>query len=63
MTVHYMSSTEAAQYLGISRGAFNSLKLPEPDVTVGQVNGWSKDAIDKWNTRRPGHGGRPKKEQ
>ncbi|MFD0705602.1 hypothetical protein ACFQY8_07585 [Alloscardovia venturai] len=63
MTEHFLSSSEAAEYLGISRGAFNTLNLPEPDVTVGQVKGWSKTTIDQWNARRPGHGGRPRKER
>lgn len=64
MTQHYLSATEAAQYLGITRGAFMSLKLPEPDAYVGKARGWLPETIDQWNANRPGRGvggGRPRK--
>ncbi|MFD5599943.1 XRE family transcriptional regulator [Leucobacter sp. NPDC058333] len=58
MTRHYLSTTEIAERLGITRGALSSLTLPKPDVTVGTVRGWSEKTIDKWNEQRPGSGNR-----
>lgn len=61
MTKHYLSMTEVAQRLGVTKGALAGYKLPEPDVTVGRAKGWSEETITIWNESRPGHGGRPKK--
>ncbi len=58
MTRHYLSTTEIAERLGITRGALSSLTLPKPDVTVGTVRGWSEKTIDTWNEQRPGSGNR-----
>ncbi|MEV8338549.1 XRE family transcriptional regulator [Leucobacter sp. NPDC077196] len=58
MTRHYLSTTEIAERLGITRGALSSLTLPKPDVTVGTVRGWSEKTIDAWNEQRPGSGNR-----
>ncbi|MDK6445712.1 hypothetical protein QP104_07265 [Alloscardovia omnicolens] len=63
MPKRYMSYSEIAQYLGISTGPLASYKLPEPDVIIGRTRGWDSKKIEEWNTSRPGHGGRPKKEQ
>ncbi|MDU3736509.1 MAG: hypothetical protein E6586_08790 [Bifidobacterium scardovii] len=64
MTRHYLSLTEVAEKLGITKGALAQYKLPEADVTVGRARGWLPETIDKWNAQRPGRGvggGRPRK--
>lgn len=64
MTEHYLSLTEVAQKLGITKGALAQYKLPEADVTVGKARGWLPETIDQWNANRPGRGvggGRPRK--
>ena len=57
----YLSLTEVAQRLGVTKGALARYKLPEPDVLVGSIRGWSEQTIDDWNAARPGHGGRQRK--
>ena len=57
----YLSLTEVAQRLGVTKGALARYKLPEPDVLVGSIRGWSEQTIDDWNAARTGHGGRPRK--
>lgn len=64
MTTHYLSLTEVAEHLGITKGALARYKLPQADVTVGKARGWRPETIDEWNARRPGRGvggGRPRK--
>ncbi|KAB7790670.1 helix-turn-helix transcriptional regulator [Bifidobacterium leontopitheci] len=64
MTIHYLSLTEVAKKLGITKGALAQYKLPEPDVTVGRARGWLPETIDEWNASRPSRGvggGRPRK--
>lgn len=60
MTVEYMGPAEVAAYLGLApgtvRGYASQGKMPEPDVRVGQISGWSKATIDAWE--RPGRGAR-----
>lgn len=60
MTKHYLAMTEIGERLGISpttvRSYFDAGRLPEPDVTVGRVRGWSPETIDKWQQNRPGRG-------
>lgn len=63
MARHYLSVSDVARRLGITVGALNTLRLPEPDVYVGHARGWTEETIDEWNAHRPGHGGRPKKKQ
>lgn len=57
----YLSLTEVARRLGVTKGALARYKLPEPDVLVGSIRGWSEQTIDEWDAARPGHGGRPRK--
>ena len=57
----YLSLTEVAQRLGVTKGALARYKLPEPDVLVASIRGWSEQTIDDWTAARPGHGGRPRK--
>lgn len=61
----YLSLTEVAQLLGVSKSAISSYNMPEPDVMVGHARGWTRESIEAWNNARPrrGVGGRPKKSQ
>jgi predicted DNA-binding transcriptional regulator AlpA len=64
MTIEYLSMTEVAERLGITKGALARYRLPEPDVMVGKARGWLPETIDQWNAQRPGRGvggGRPRK--
>lgn len=64
MTERYLSMTEVAERLGITKGALARYRLPDPDVVVGKARGWREDTIDRWNASRPGRGvggGRPRK--
>jgi predicted DNA-binding transcriptional regulator AlpA len=63
MTRRYLSLTEVAERIGVSRAAAAIYKLPEPEVTVGKARGWLPETIDAWNAARPGHGGRPRKQK
>ncbi|OXN01436.1 helix-turn-helix transcriptional regulator [Bifidobacterium vansinderenii] len=59
--IRYLSLTEVAERLGITKGALARYRLPEPDAMVGRARGWLPSTIDEWNAARPGHGGRPRK--
>ncbi|RBQ00057.1 hypothetical protein CRD59_00925 [Bifidobacterium xylocopae] len=61
MTRHYLSLTQVAQQLGISKSALAGYKLPPPDATIGTIRGWEPHTIEAWDSQRPGHGGRPRK--
>ena len=64
MTRRYLSLTDVAERLGITKGALARYKLPQPDVLVGHARGWSEKTIDAWNAARPGRGvggGRPRR--
>lgn len=64
MTERYLSMTEVAERLGITKGALARYRLPDPDVVVGKARGWREETIDRWNASRPGRGvggGRPRK--
>ena len=56
MAKHYLSTTEVADRIGVTRGSLSNLKLPPADVTVGTVRGWTEKTIDEWNAARPGRG-------
>lgn len=59
--IHYLSTAEVAEHLGLaSRGSLPG-NLPEPDAYVGRSRGWLTETIDRWNAARPGKGGRPRK--
>lgn len=58
MAKHYLSATEVAERIGVTRGSLANLRLPAPDVTIGSVRGWSEKTIDAWNEARPGRGRR-----
>ena len=65
VTRRYLSLTEVAERLNITKGALARYKLPEPDVYVGRTRGWTEQTIDEWNAARPGQGaggGRPRRQ-
>lgn len=59
--IRYLSLTEVAERLGITKGALARYRLPKPDAMVGRARGWLPSTIDEWDAARPGHGGRPRK--
>ena len=64
MTERYLSMTEVAERLGITKGALARYRLPDPDALIGRTRGWLPETIDAWNAARPGRGvggGRPRK--
>lgn len=62
MTVEYMGPAEVAAYVGLApmtiRNYAANGRMPDPDVRVGPVGGWSKATIDAWVAGRPGRGAR-----
>lgn len=68
MTVEYMGAAEVAAYVTRVHGrpiAGSTIRqyaakgrMPEPDVRVGPVSGWSAKTIDEWVRTRPGQGAR-----
>lgn len=62
MSQRYLSLTQIADQLGISKSALASYKLPDPDAYIGTIRGWKPGTIDEWHANRPGHGGRPSKQ-
>lgn len=63
MTRRYLSASEVADRLGIDRSAISRYRMPDPDALIGKTRGWLPETIDEWNANRPGHGGRPRKDQ
>ncbi|MCO6558534.1 MAG: XRE family transcriptional regulator [Bifidobacterium sp.] len=63
MAERYLSLTEVAERLDVTTATVAKLSLPEPDAWTGRTRGWKQDTIDRWNAKRPGHGGRPKAEK
>jgi len=60
VTKRFLSVTECAARLGITRSTLNSYirkdMLPAPDALIGDVRGWLPETIDEWNAQRPGRG-------
>ena len=54
----FLSTTEVARRLGITRAAVSKYRLPEPDATIGTIRGWLPETIDRWDRERPGQGAR-----
>lgn len=61
----YLSSSEAAEHLGLSANTFRSYMrkglAPEPDAVVGlarPVYGWLVQTLDYWQAHRLGRGRR-----
>ena len=61
LTRRYMSRTDIAKYLGVSRDTAKEYRLPPPDVVVGDRHGWARETVDAWVAARPGRTGRPRK--
>jgi predicted DNA-binding transcriptional regulator AlpA len=62
MSERYLGVKQVAERLGVTPGGLLNLNLPEPDAWIGRTRGWKTATIDRWNANRPGHGGRPRKE-
>lgn len=45
----YLSGTEAAQLLGITRAAFYRRTPPPADAFIGSTPGWKQSTIEKWD--------------
>lgn len=63
----YLNRAQVEEELGLASGSLSKIKMPEPDVVVGPVNGdgtiprgtvrgWLPETIDAWE--RPGRGAR-----
>lgn len=61
--IRYLSTTDIAARLGITRAAVSKYGLPEPDAVIGTVRGWLPETIDGWEQRRPGQGARTDKRE
>ena len=59
--MRYLSLTEVAERMGVTKGSMANRRLPEPDAWIGRTRGWLPSTIDEWLANRPGHGGRPRK--
>ncbi|WP_085528354.1 hypothetical protein [Kocuria massiliensis] len=60
----YLSAAQAAEYLGIQRSAFQRrlrLYTLEPDVMVGDRQGYTQDTLDAWDKTIPKRGTYPRK--
>lgn len=68
MTVEYMGPKEVAVYVTRTYGKKISPRtisnrvalgtMPEPDVMIGDRNGWSRETIDPWAVKLRGQGAR-----
>ena len=58
MAERYLSATEVAERIGVTRGALGRYRLPEPDAWIGTTRGWRAETIDAWHAARPGRGNR-----
>ncbi|WP_167142355.1 XRE family transcriptional regulator [Canibacter zhoujuaniae] len=56
MAIVYLGAKEVAERIGVQPITINNYKMPEPDVLIGRVRGWSPETIDRWNESRPGRG-------
>lgn len=62
MPVQYLTRKGIAELIGVKvttvHGYDEKGLLPEPDVMVGHVKGWSEETIRRWHAARPGRGHR-----
>lgn len=62
--LQFMDRGAVAAYLGLkSARSLIGVKLPPPDVTIGNRKGWMPATIDRWKLSRPGSGRRPRKNE
>lgn len=52
----FLSATEAAERVGITRVSLYKRGLPEPEAMIGQHKGWLPETIDAWEATIPGRG-------
>lgn len=50
--IRYLSRAEVAARIGVRPDSLSRLALPEPDVIIGSVRGWSAKTIDAWDRTR-----------
>lgn len=53
VTQHYLSISDIARLLKVTRATASVYKLPEPDATIGRTRGWKETTIKRWAARRP----------
>lgn len=62
MTVQYLGAAEVAARFGLApktvRNYTTEGRMPEPDVRIGPVAGWTAATVDEWWANRPGRGAR-----
>lgn len=62
MTKHYLGPAEVAARFGLAPATIRDYaskgRMPEPDVRVGPVAGWTEATVDEWWANRPGRGAR-----
>ncbi|MFW0120258.1 hypothetical protein ACN08Y_10130 [Rothia sp. P5764] len=59
-TEHYLSTTGAAEYLGMTRQAFKKRNPPKPQVVVGDAPGWTRELLDAWDADFRANSPKPK---
>ena len=59
MAAHFLSIGEFAQRANLSVNTLNGYRrkglLPQPDASIGRVDGWSIATVDQWLSTRPGY--------
>ncbi len=58
MTAIYLSASEVAERIGVTKSAISRYKMPAPDALIGKTRGWLPETIDTWHANRPGRGAR-----
>ena len=59
----YLSLTEVAQRVGVTRGALHRRSdVPVADVVIGQNSGWDPVRVDEWWAAANHAPGRPRRE-
>lgn len=58
-TAHYLSTTEAAEHLGITRQAFHHRTPPKPQVLIGNTPGWTPEVLEAWDRHYLAHKQKP----
>ncbi|WP_016997007.1 hypothetical protein [Kocuria atrinae] len=57
----FLSVTEAAAFLGITKAAFLKRRpAPPADAMIGPNRGWTKETLREWDKTIPGPGPRPR---
>lgn len=57
----FLSTTEAAEFLGITKAAFLKRRpAPPADAMIASYRGWTKETLRAWDKTIPGPGPRPR---